>query len=123
MAISGGKLLFSVGGAMLEQVLRNDSDMRPLAESDEYKRVAQHYPSNALSVQFSRPAEQYRSMYEMLRSGTAAEQFPGMDEIFEEIDFTTLPPFETLSKYIHPTGGYTVKDDNGVFMEAFQLKD
>lgn len=123
LAISGGKLLFSVGGAMLEQVLRNDSDMRPLAESDEYKRVAQHYPSNALSVQFSRPAEQYRSMYEMLRSGTAAEQFPGMDEIFEEIDFTTLPPFETLSKYIHPTGGYTVKDDNGVFMEAFQLKD
>lgn len=123
LAISGGKLLFSVGGTMLEQVLRNDSDMRPLAESEEFKRVAQHYPANALSIQFSRPAEQYRSIYELLRSGSAADQFPGMDEVLEEIDFTTLPPFESLSKYIHPTGGYTVKDDNGVFVEAFQLKD
>ena len=123
LTISGGKLLFSVGGTMLEQVLRNDSDMRPLAESEEFKRVSQHYPPNALSVQFSRPAEQYRSLYELLRSGTAAEQFPGMDEVFDEIDFTTLPPFEALSKYIHPTGGFTVKDDNGVFMEGFQLKD
>ena len=123
LAISGGKLLFSVGGTMLEQVLRNDSDMRPLAESESFKRVAQHYPSNALSVQYSQPAEQYRSIYELLRSGTGAEQFPGMDNIFEQIDFTTLPPFETLSKYIHPTGGYTVQDDNGMFMEAFQLKE
>jgi len=123
VTISDGRMLICIGSTLLDQVLRNDSDMKPLAESEEYQRVAQHFPADALSVQFTRPAEQYRSMYEMVRSGTAAEQFPGSQEIFEKIDFTTLPPFETISKYIHPTGGYSVKDDNGVFMEAFQLKN
>ncbi len=122
VTISDGRLLLCVGTSLLDQVLRNDSDMKPLAESDEYRKVAQHFPADALSVQFTRPAEQYRSMYEMVRSGTASEQFPGSQEIFEKIDFTTLPPFETIAKYVRPTGGYTVKDDNGMFMEAFQLK-
>ena len=123
VTVSEGRMLLCVGGPLLEQVLRNDSDMRPLAESEEYKKVAQHFPAGALSVQFSRPAEQYRGLYELLRSGEAADQFPGMDEVFEKLDFTTLPPFEDVSKYIKPTGGFTRADDNGVYMEAFQLKD
>ena len=123
VTVSEGRMLFCVGGALLDQVLQNDSDMRPLAESDDFKKVAQHFPSDALSIQFSRPAEQYRGIYEMLRSGSAAEQFPGMDEVFEKIDFTTLPPFESVSKYIKPTGGFSKADDNGMYMEAFQLKD
>lgn len=123
VTVSEGRMLFCVGGSLLDQVLQNDSDMRPLAESEDFKKVAQHFPANALSVQFSRPAEQYRGIYEMLRSGTAAEQFPGMDEVFEKIDFTTLPPFESVSKYIKPTGGFSTADENGMYMEAFQLKD
>ncbi|MEQ9407662.1 MAG: hypothetical protein RIK87_08030 [Fuerstiella sp.] len=122
VTVSENRLIICIGGALLEQVLRNDSDVKPLSQSDEYRKVAQHFPPTALSVQFSRPAEQYRSIYEMLRSGEAAEQFPGNPEIFETIDFTTLPPFDVIAKYIQPTGGYTLKDDNGVFMEAFQLK-
>lgn len=116
-------MLFSVGTSLLEQVLRNDSDIRPLSETDAFQRIAEHLPANALSVQFSRPAEQYRPVYEMLRDGTAAEQLPGMDDIFEKIDFTTLPPFQTVSQYIHPTGGYTVEDEKGWYMESFQLRD
>lgn len=123
VTVSEGRMLMCIGGPLMEQVLRNDSDMRPLAESEEFKKVAQHFPAGSLSVQFSRPAEQYRGLYELLRSGEAADQFPGMDEVFEKLDFTTLPPFETVSKYIKPTGGYSKADDNGVYMEAFQLKD
>lgn len=122
VAVSEGRLLLGVGGGLLDKVLRNDPDTPSLAESKDYRRIASHFPSEALSIQFSRPVEQYRSIYEMVRSGTAAEQFSGSQDLFEKVDFTTLPPFETIAKYIQPTGGYSTKDDNGVFMQAFQLK-
>jgi hypothetical protein len=106
---------------VLEQSVRNDSDVRPLSESEDFKKVAAHYPADALAITFSRPAEQYRALYELLQSGDAAESFPGMDDFFERVDFTTLPPFESISKYLKPAGGFWVGDDNGVLMQTFQL--
>lgn len=123
LTVSQGRMLLCIGGPLLEQVLLNDSDMKPLSASEDFRRIAEHFPASALSVQFSRPAEQYRGLYEMLRSGEAADQFPGMDEIFAKLDFTTLPPYEAVSKYIKPSGGFTKEDENGMYMEAFQLKD
>ncbi|GAB5443261.1 MAG: hypothetical protein Fues2KO_36100 [Fuerstiella sp.] len=122
LAVDNNRLLFCIGGSLLEQVLRNDSDMKPLAQSDAWQKIARHFPSNVVSVQFGRPAEQYRPIYEMLRSGARPEQFPGSQEIFEKIDFSTLPPFEEVSKYIQPSGGYSTQEENGLFMEAYQLK-
>jgi len=122
MTVAHGHLMVAMGETVLEQVLRNDSDVRPLAESEGYKRIAAHFPSQVVSVSFARPAEQYRSLYEMLQSGAAAEQFPGNDEIFEMIDFSTLPPFDVVSKYLSASGGYTVTDDNGLVTEGFSLK-
>ena len=123
LTISDGRLLFGTGSTLLDQVLRNDSDMKPLSESEEFQKVAQHVPRTAVSMTFQRPAEQYRSIYEALRAGTAAEQFPGAQDFLEKIDFTTLPPFDVVSKYVHSAGAYTVADDNGYFTEGFQLKD
>ncbi len=121
--VSDRRLLLGMGGTLIEQVLRNDDDVRPLAESEDFKKVSQYFPANAVSVQFSRPADTYRTFYEMLKSGEAAENFPGMQDLFSKIDFSTLPPFETIAKYIKPSGGYSVNDEHGMFMEAFQLKD
>lgn len=121
--VSDERLLMGMGGTLIEQVLRNDSDVRPLAESPGFKKVSQFFPANAVSVQYSSPVETYRSFYEMLQSGEAAENFPGNQDLFEKIDFSTLPPFDSISKYIKPTGGYSVNDEHGMFMEAFQLKD
>ncbi|MCR9199357.1 MAG: hypothetical protein NXI04_11980 [Planctomycetaceae bacterium] len=123
LTVSQGRMLLCIGGPLLEQVLLNDSDMKPLSASEDFRKIAEHFPASALSVQFSRPAEQYRGLYEMLRSGEAADQFPGMDEIFAKLDFTTLPPYEAVSRYIKPSGGFTKEDENGMYMEAFQLKD
>ncbi len=120
--VAHGYFLVSIGESVMEQVLRNDDDIRPLAESEDFQKIAQHFPSEVVSVSFSRPAEQYRSMYELVQSGNAAEQFPGMDEIFAQIDFSTLPPFESISKYLAPAGSFTVNDENGLISEAFSLK-
>lgn len=122
LTVRDGNLLFSMGGNLMEQVLRNDDDMRPLAESEEFQRIAAHFPANAVSVSFSRPAETYKSIYEMVRTD-GAENFPGVQDLFEKIDFTKLPPFEVIQKYIKPSGAYAIQDDNGYFMQGYQLKD
>ena len=120
--VANGNFLMSMGDTILEQVLRNDDDIRPLAESEDFQKIARQIPSDVVSVSFSRPAEQYRSLYDMLISGEAAAMFYGMDEIFSQIDFSTLPPFESISKYIQPSGGFIVNDENGLVSEGFSLK-
>lgn len=122
ITVANGSILIAIGQNILEQVLRNDDDIRPLAESEDFQRVAQHFPSEVVLVNFARPADQYRSLYESLQSGEAAENFPGMDEFFDMIDFTTLPPFETISKYLAPAGGFAVADEDGYVSEEFSLQ-
>ncbi len=120
--VANSKLMICVGGALLEQVLRNDSDLEPLAETEEYQQIAEHFRSGALAVTYTNPAAQYRSLYDLLKNGKAAENFPGMDDFFERIDFSRLPAFEVIEKYLSPAGGCWIGDDNGVLMEQFSLK-
>ena len=120
--VANSQLLIAIGGSQLEQALRNDDDVRPLADSDDFKAVAEHFPDGALAVTFTRPAEQYRRLYDMLRDGDATENFPGMEDLFSKIDFSKLPSFEVIEKYMAPAGGYWVGDENGVLMEQFSLK-
>lgn len=122
LTVANGSFLIGVGGQILERVLRNDDDMLPLAESEDFRRIAQHFPAEVVSVNFTKPADQYRTLYELLQSGDVADNFPGMDEIFSVIDFTTLPPYESISKYLTPAGGFTVADENGYVSEGFSLQ-
>ncbi|MBL8818764.1 MAG: hypothetical protein JNL58_22235 [Planctomyces sp.] len=120
--VANNQLLLSVGSSLMEQVLRNDNDIRPLADTDEYRAAAERFREGALALTFTRPAGQYSRLYNMLRSGTAADSFQGMDDVFEGIDFTLLPPFEVVEKYLSTAGGSWVGDENGVLMESFSLK-
>lgn len=120
--VANSQLLVSVGGSQLEQALRDNDDLRPLSESDDFKEVSQHFQEGALAVTFSRPASQYRRVYDMVRDGDAAENFPGMEDLFSKIDFSKLPSFDVIEKYMAPTGGFWVGDENGVLMETFSLK-
>lgn len=120
--VANSQLLVSIGGNQLEQALRDNDDLRPLSESDDFKEVSEHFQEGALAVTFSRPALQYRRMYDMVRDGDAAENFPGMEDLFSKIDFSKLPSFDVIEKYMAPTGGFWVGDENGVLMETFSLK-
>ncbi len=119
---ANNQLLISIGGNQLEQALRANDDLRPLSESDDFKQVSEHFREGALAVSFSRPALQYRRMYDMVRDGDAAENFPGMEDLFAKIDFSKLPSFDVIEKYMAPIGGSWVGDENGVLMESFSLK-
>lgn len=114
-------LMLAIGGNQLESALRNTPDVRPLAKTEGFEAVMVHIPEDAVAVSFARPAEQYRSVYEMLRNNEAAENFPGMDELLTIVDFTLLPPFEQIEKYLAPAGGFWVGDENGILMQSFTL--
>jgi hypothetical protein len=121
LTVANNQFLVGVGGTQLELAVRNDDDVRPLSESEDFKAVAEHFEEGALLVAFSQPAEGYRRLYDMLRGGNAADSFPGMDELISRIDFTKLPPFEAVEKYMSPTGAHWIGDENGVYMEQFSL--
>lgn len=118
---ANNQLLIGVGGAQLEMAVRNTSDVRPLSETPQFQAVASQFPEDARMVSFSRPADTYRALYEMLRKGDAADAFPGADEALGMVDFTKLPAFESIEKYFSPAGGYWVSDENGVMMKSFSL--
>lgn len=118
---ANNQLLLSVGGAQLEMAVRNTSDVRPLSETPQFQAVAAQFPEDARMVSFSRPADTYKGLYEMLRKGEAAEAFAGADEFLSMVNFSKLPPFESIEKYFSPAGGYWVSDENGVMMKSFAL--
>jgi hypothetical protein len=119
--VANGNLLFGLGGTQLEQAVRNADDVRPLSETEDFQAVSQYFAENAVAVTFTRPASSYRRLYETLQSGEGADMFPGADDFFSRIDFSKLPEFEVIEKYMAPTGGHWVGDENGVYMEGFSL--
>lgn len=100
---------------MLEQMLRENRDAATLAQSDEYKRVAEHLPAKTSMLSFQRQESQVKAVYEMLRSGQIGQDVEG-------IDFTKLPPFEQVQKYMPLGGGYTVPDKRGALFVNFSLR-
>lgn len=122
LTAANNMLLIGIGGGQLEMAIRDTSDVRPLSETPAFQAVAKHFPENARLVGFSRPSESVRSMYDMLRKGDVAENFPGMDEVLSLVDFTTLPEFDKVAKYLTPGGAYWVSDENGIILKAYSLE-
>ena len=120
MGVTQGNFVLSTDVELLEAISRGDADSS-LVASEAYKRVAAEFPSKTMSIFFGDPKASYKSMYEGMRNGDPAELFPGMGELLENIDFTKLPKFEDLAKYLLPTGGFTVSDDRGAFSQSFTL--
>ncbi|MEX0717703.1 MAG: DUF3352 domain-containing protein [Planctomycetaceae bacterium] len=113
--VAQGHLMFASQVTLLEQVLRQDQDRRPLAESPVYKKVAAHFPEKVSMISYSRDAVAVQGAYKTLRSGQLGMLIPG-------IDFSKLPPFEDLRKYLGDSGSYSVPDRNGALLVDFTLK-
>jgi hypothetical protein len=116
MTVADGKLLASSDVTLIEQALRSDKDRKSLADDPDYQQIARKFPPKTSIAGFQRQDEQIRPVYEMLRSGNAPFPFKG------QIDFTTLPEFEVIRKYLPATGSYAEPDKNGALMVSFTLK-
>lgn len=111
------KLMVSSDVTLLEQVLRNDKDQKPLSDDPEYQQIARKMPTKSSIAGFQRQDAQVKALYDMLKAGQAP--IPGTDDI----DFTKLPDFSVIQKYLPATGSYAEPDKNGALMVSFTLKE
>ncbi|MBW3540289.1 MAG: DUF3352 domain-containing protein [Planctomycetes bacterium] len=115
VSVGNGYLLATSDVRMLEKVLRGEDDRTPLSETAAYKRIAAEFPDKASMIGFQRSDMQVEALYELARSPDFAAMFP-------QVDFTKLPPFDNIRKYLAPSGSYAVPDKDGALMVNFSLK-
>jgi hypothetical protein len=113
-AVIDNALMVATDVSMLEQVARADSDQQPLSESPEYRRIAAFFPAKASAIEFEKQDAQFEAIYEVLRSGNAPVPIPA-------INFSKLPPFSDIKKYLPATGSFAVPDEHGAYYESFTL--
>ncbi|MGC1274678.1 MAG: hypothetical protein WBC44_13310 [Planctomycetaceae bacterium] len=109
-----GQLIFSTDVAKLEGILRG-AEGTPLAETDAYKQISEHIPDQVSLIGYQDQRDQLKAIYEAVRTGQN-------QQINENFDFSTLPPFEDIAKYLRTSGSYAVPDENGALLVNFSLK-
>jgi hypothetical protein len=115
LAIGQDHLMFSNDVTTIEHMLRGDVDGDTLVDSAEYKTIAAHLPAKTSIVSFSRSDSQVEALWEMAKGGQAALFLP-------QIDFSKLPDFDSVKKYLTPNGSYSVPDKKGVLFVSFGTK-
>ena len=116
---------------MLEQVLAAKS--AGLASNDEYKRVEKEMQPLGAGKDclrsFSRPDEDFRTVYEMLRThqvDQARSVFAqALVHLFganiNQIDTSKFPAYDTFKQYLGPTGLYCTQGKDGWTIVGFAL--
>ena len=117
VCVANGHLLIATDVTRIDQIILADKDRKPLAQSENYKKISKVFPAKTSMLSYQRQDTQVRALYDMLRTGPLAQQLEGV-----EIDFKKLPPFEAIQKYLPATGSYAVPDKNGVLFVNFSLK-
>ena len=109
LAFADGYLHFATQVSLLEAVLRGVEN--PLSEAERFTSKVGDVPKATLYLQFSDGAAQIEQAWEFARNGGLDEALD--DEDFD-FDFTTLPPFNEVRKYLGTGIGYAIRTDDGV---------
>lgn len=127
LTIARDALLVATEPSILEQVLRPGGPS--LADSPEFQKLAQFYPTTASTLSYQRPEEQIRLLYNMIKSGQlqealkqAAANDPNAPDLDQVLDPKLLPEFEVIEKYLAPGGGYGVMDTSGATFTQFTTR-
>jgi hypothetical protein len=108
-------VLFSPNAGYLAGTFSKDrGNLRPLADSPEYRRIASQFPERTSMISFERQDGRLEGLYEQLRGGLLnVAGIPGIEGAPFNFDFKTLPPFTTVSRYLQTTGGFIVPEKDG----------
>jgi hypothetical protein len=118
IAVVQGHLTVASDVRLLERVLRGVGDRETLADSAEFKRIARKYPAQTAAISFSRQNSQLKQIYEFVRAG----QGEGLSDALQSFDFSKLPDFDALKKYMPPSGGFMERDERGLKFTNFSLR-
>jgi hypothetical protein len=123
-AVTEGHIMFATDVRLLERVLRGVGDRETLAESAAYKQIARKFPAKTCSIGYNRQDTDFKSVIDTLKSGQLNALFsalPSGAEIFN-LDFSKLPDFDLLKKYLPPTGSFMEQDPRGLKITSFSLR-
>jgi len=119
-AVTEGHIMIATDVRLLERVLRGVGDRETLADSPEYKRIARKFPAKTNSIGYTRQDTFVKTIVEALKSSPLAG-LTGDSEDFG-IDFSKLPDFDQLKKYLPPTGSFMEQDPRGMKITSFSLR-
>jgi len=114
-AVADGHLVVTNHTPQLESMLRDNSGAA-LSDSSDFKKIAKHYPAKASMISYAKSDAQLQVVYDLIKNAEDVD-------FIEGIDLKKLPPFESLKKYLKPSGSYTVPEKKGALSVGFQLKD
>ncbi|HWL10103.1 MAG TPA: hypothetical protein VNQ76_16985 [Planctomicrobium sp.] len=116
VAVKGNSIFLSTQADNVKSALSARSSTASLTASDDFKAAVKFVPGNVSLFSFQNASGQIEEVYEKARDG----EFDGLTE--GKLDFSVLPPFEVLKKYITPTVGYYIPDENGTIGVQFSLR-
>ena len=135
LCILGDYLVLCDSSAALHQCILTRSDPKTsLASELDYKLIAakikrQQGGETAGMVQFSRPEEGMRFLYDLALGDDARrfldnqrEENPFFRDVDQALKDNPLPPFSVFAKYLAPSGGMVVSDETGIHYMTFTLK-
>jgi hypothetical protein len=121
LAVTEGHVMIATDVRLLERVLRGAGDRETLADSAAYKHIARKFPTKTSSIGYNRQDTQFKAAIDALKSGSL-NAIPGAADIFA-FDFSKLPDFESLKKYLPPTGSFMEEDARGLKITSFSLRN
>lgn len=134
-AVIGDMLLISDARTALDKAIYTYKGQHEiLADSLEYKLVRDKIKKQlgdreTSIISFQRPEESLRLFYDLAadpknkdRMKEMSENNPFFRAISNSLERHKLPPFETLSKYMAPTGAFLYEDETGFHSTQFSMR-
>lgn len=128
VAIAQKHVFAATDPSLLEQVLRGGGP--PLADTPAFQAVAKQFPDRSSTLSYSRPEEQARLLYDMVKNGQLQKFLeganmvggPDVPKVEVLVDPEKLPEFSVFSKYLSPGGGFGLMDEDGLSLTRFTLR-
>ncbi|MBI3462434.1 MAG: DUF3352 domain-containing protein [Planctomycetes bacterium] len=120
--------------AIEKAIVTAEEPEKSLANDLEYKLIASTIRRQTTAVQpafveFNRPEEQMRYLYELALSDSTrqrleerGERNPFLGRVGQALKDNPLPPFEVLQQYFAPGGAMLIDDESGLHYTSFTLQ-
>jgi len=133
--VVGNDLLASDSVDSIEQAINTlSSGDDLLSDAIEYKLIrdrikAQLKDKETSIMQYQRPEESLRMFYDVAndpaninRLESISANNPFFTSLVTALKSKSLPPFEVISKYLAPSGGFVVEEEDGLHYTTFSLR-
>ena len=133
--VVGNDLLASDSVDSIEQAIRTlSSGDDLLSDAIEYKLIrdrikAQLKDKETSIMTYQRPEESLRTFYDVANDPSNVKQLelisandPFFTALVTALKSKSLPPFEVIAKYLAPSGGFVIEEEDGLHYTTFSLR-